>query len=144
MSDAAALHERWALVDTSAFYASLDVSERDHQAAVEISRRLTRERWRLFTTNYIVAEIHALVLVRVNRSVAARVLDELDASPTTIVRATEADEQRARAIIKRYQDKSFSLTDAISFAVMERLGIAQSFTFDRNFAQYGLPMLGAE
>jgi predicted nucleic acid-binding protein len=144
MSAPTSRHERWALVDTSALYASLDASERDHHAAVEIARRLARERWRLFTTNYIVAEIHALVLVRVNRAVAERVLDELDASPTTVVRATEADEQRARAIIKRYRDKSFSLTDAISFAVMERLGIAQAFTFDRNFAQYGLPMLTVE
>jgi uncharacterized protein len=144
MSVSATRHERRALVDTSAFYATIDVSERDHRAAVEISRRLARERWRLFTTNYVVAEIHALVLIRVNRSAAERVLDELDVSPTTIVRAIEGDEQRARAIIRQYRDKSFSLTDAISFAVMERLGIAQAFTFDRNFAQYGLPMLAAE
>ena len=125
------------MVDTSAMYATLDASERDHAEARAIVARLARERWRLFTTNYIVAEIHALVLVRVNRAVAERALNELDASPTTIVRATEADEQRARAIIKQYQDKNFSLTDAITFAVMERLGIDRVFTFDRNFAQYG-------
>jgi predicted nucleic acid-binding protein len=125
------------MVDTSAMYAMLDASERDHAEARAIVARLARERWRLFTTNYIVAEIHALVLVRVNRAVAERALNELDASPTTIVRATEADEQRARAIIKQYQDKNFSLTDAITFAVMERLGIDRVFTFDRNFAQYG-------
>jgi predicted nucleic acid-binding protein len=34
------------------------------------------------------------------------------------------------------------LTDAISFAVMERLRIPQAFTFDHNFAQFGWNVLG--
>ena len=144
MTVPASRRERWAMVDTSAIYATLDASERDHAEARAIAARLARERWRLFTTNYIVAEIHALVLTRVNRAVAERVLDELATSPTTIIRASEADEQRARAIVKQYQDKNFSLTDAITFAVMERLGIGRAFTFDRNFAQYGFVPLQPE
>ena len=48
---------------------------------------------------------------------------------------------RAREIIRQYEDKSFSLTDATSFAVMERLRISYAFTFDRNFAQYGFTIL---
>ncbi|GFP36049.1 hypothetical protein HKBW3S43_01837, partial [Candidatus Hakubella thermalkaliphila] len=34
-----------------------------------------------------------------------------------------------------------SLTDATSFAVMERLKIPYTFAFDRNFTQYGLTVL---
>lgn len=41
----------------------------------------------------------------------------------------------------RYDDKRFSFTDAISFVVMERLGIPYAFSFDRDFAQYGLQLL---
>jgi predicted nucleic acid-binding protein len=33
------------------------------------------------------------------------------------------------------------LTDAISFAVMERPGIGHAFAFDRHFAQYGVALL---
>ncbi len=54
-----------------------------------------------------------------------------------IIIPTPNDEAFARAIIYRYTDKTFSLTDAISFAVMERLGIATPFTFDSDFRQYG-------
>ena len=34
-----------------------------------------------------------------------------------------------------------SMTDAISFAMMRRLGIATAFSFDRNFVQFGLNVL---
>jgi predicted nucleic acid-binding protein len=94
------------------------------------------ERWRLYTSNYIVAEAHSLVLNRLGRRLAARFLAEIDRSPTTVVRVAEEDERRARDILDRYADKDFSLTDATSFAIMERLGIAFAFTFDSDFAAY--------
>jgi hypothetical protein len=56
---------------------------------------------------------------------------------TNIIRAEEADERRARAIIERYQDKEFSYCDAVSFAVMERLDIQEAIAFDDHFRQYG-------
>jgi predicted nucleic acid-binding protein len=59
-------------------------------------------------------------------------------TPITIVRVTEADEERALALIGRYRDKDFTITDATSFVVMERLSIATAFTFDDDFRQYGL------
>ncbi len=59
-----------------------------------------------------------------------------------IVRVSQRDEQQAQAIILRYDDKNFSYTDATSFAVMERLRIGPAFTFDHNFAQYGIEMIG--
>ncbi len=128
-------------VDTSAFFALVDSHDQEHAGALAIQTRLIAERWRLFTTNFVLAETHALVLARLGRAVAGRVLRQLDDSTLTIVRASGADEQRAREILSRYDDKDFSLTDAISFAVMDRLGITQAFTFDRHFAQYGFMVL---
>ena len=51
---------------------------------------------------------------------------------------TIGDEERAREIINTYEDKAFSYTDATTFAVIERLGIKSTFTFDEHFAQFGL------
>lgn len=65
-------------------------------------------------------------------------LARLPASPTTVVRVSAADERRAQYILTQYTDKTFSYTNATSFAVMERLHIRQAFTFDDDFSQYGL------
>jgi predicted nucleic acid-binding protein len=137
------LWSRRALLDTSAYFALVDLNEQRHPDAESIRHRLVGERWRLFTTNFILAETHALLLTRLGYPYAMRFLDELEQSLTTIVRVVAADERRAREILRQYDDKAFSLTDATSFAVMERLRIPYAFTFDRNFAQYGLTVLSA-
>jgi predicted nucleic acid-binding protein len=129
------------LVDTSAFYALADPRDGFHVAATRIQGILVSERWSLFTTNYLVAETHALILNRVGRTTAATVLQAIDQTSATgelvVVRVGLADERRARDILLRYDDKDFSLADATAFAVMERLRISFAFTFDRHYEQYG-------
>jgi predicted nucleic acid-binding protein len=134
---------RRVLIDTSAFFALTAPRDDDHHTALAIQQRLISERWRLYTTNLVLAETHALLLTRLGRIIALRTLQRIDHSTTTIVRISVADETRAREIISQYDDKDFSLTDATSFAVMERLRIPYAFTFDRNFTQYGLTVLTA-
>src|SRR3990167_6723048 len=124
---------RRVLIDTSAYFALSDVGETRHPAANAVRLRLIAERWRLFTTNFIAAETHALLLSRLGYPFALRFLDDLDQSSTEVVRVTSPDERRAREIIRHYDDKAFSFTDATSFALMERLAIPCAFTFDRNF-----------
>ncbi|HVX28934.1 MAG TPA: PIN domain-containing protein [Nitrolancea sp.] len=129
-------------VDTSAYFSVANIRDVNHHAARSILVDLVANRRRFVTTNFILAELHALLLTRINRSVAIQVLHEIDASQdTTVERVSEEDEQRAREIIVHYVDKNFSLTDATCFAVMERLGIAEAFSFDRNFAQYGWTLI---
>jgi len=136
---------RRVFVDTSAYFAVANRRDTHHTAAQAALSQLIAEHRPLFTTNFILAETHALLLTKVNRDVAARVLFEIDKSQmTTIIRVSAADEARARDIIQQYQDKNFSLTDAASFAVMERLGISQAFTFDGNFSQYGYTVIPTE
>ena len=54
---------------------------------------------------------------------------------------TSNDVTRARELIYRFDDKKYSLTDATSFVVMERVKLSHGFTFDRNFTQYGIAVL---
>lgn len=132
---------RRVMIDTAGYFGLADPRDQSHVAAVSIAGRLARERWLPITTNFILAETHALLLARRGRDLALRILSEIDQSATVVVRASASDEQRAREIIRRYQDKDFSLTDAISFAVMERLGLGYAFSFDQHYAQYGFALL---
>lgn len=68
-------------------------------------------------------------------------LTGLEAGNTVIVRVRASDEQRAKQVLHKYGDKEFSLVDALSFAVMERLRIPVAFVFDRHFTQYGLAVI---
>jgi predicted nucleic acid-binding protein len=127
--------------DTSAYFVLYSLDDAFHARAVMVA---TNGRRRLFTTNYVVAETHALLLRRLGRSVAIQFLKDIDQSPSVIARVRLSDDERARAIIFAQKDKDYSLTDATSFAVMERLHIGTAFTFDRHFAQYGFTVLGPD
>ena len=122
------------LVDTSAVYALLDRNDRRHKDAVTALRRLQRGRAEAVLTNFIRAESHALLLARLGQDVARRWLGE---NVWRVERVTEEDEERAKEIVLRYADKSFSFTDATSFAVMQRLRLRRAFAFDRHFQQFG-------
>ena len=123
-------------VDTSAYYAAVDRRDASHAAVAATIRELFATRRRLTTSNAVLFELHGLLLNRLGRRVALATVGELRVSQT-IVRVRERDETRAEEILTRYEDKDFSLTDALSFAVMEPLGIGAALTLDRHFAQFG-------
>jgi predicted nucleic acid-binding protein len=131
-------------LDSSAFAAVVMEWDTDHAAALIIQDQLLVEGWMACSTNFVLAEMHALLLRRAGHDVAMRTLEEVVSSDTAIVRIGEEDEVRALEILVQYDDKDFSYTDATSFAVMERLGIDAAFTFDRHFSQYGFRTLAAD
>lgn len=142
MRPRALFSSRSIFVDTSAYFAVTDTRQANHPIALAIARRLAAEHRPMVTSNFVLAETHALLVNRIGHRIALNVLQELDHSQSlTVVRVSAADEDRARQILVQYHDKPFSLTDTTSFAIMERLKIGQVFTFDRDFAQFGFAPL---
>lgn len=127
------------LVDTSAVYALLDRGDAWHESAEASLEDLKRARSEPLLTNFLVAECHALLLSRLGGAVARK---WLLANVWAVERVTADDERAAKEIIRKYADKSFSYTDATSFAVMERLGLRTAFAFDPHFRQYGFRIIG--
>ena len=54
-----------------------------------------------------------------------------------VERVRKGDDERAIALLRAHEDKSYSLCDALSFVVMERLRIRDAIAFDRHFREYG-------
>jgi uncharacterized protein len=131
------LQRRRALTDSSAYLALVNRRDRHHLAAIRVAEWLADQRYRLYTTNAMLIESHALILSVLGSRVAYRFLQDVMQSSTVVVRVRGSDEERARQILFHYEDKPFSYNDAISFAVMERLSIGLAFTFDSDFRQYG-------
>lgn len=121
-------------IDTSAIVAAMNKMDNHHQPAKEVFLKLAAQRSSLIITNYIRSETHSLLINRASREIALKFLDE---KSWTIEWISPADEQKAIQLIRQYSDKSFSLTDATSFVIMERLEINTAVTFDQHFAQYG-------
>jgi len=126
--------KRAVLWDSSAVLALLDADDADHDAAVRAAREIADEERPSFVTNYIEVEAHALLLRKLGRALA---LEWLLSGGLPVVRVSPQEEQRAREILERYNDKDWSLCDSISLAVIDSRNIDTAFSFDRHFLQFG-------
>lgn len=133
---------RRVFVDTGAFVALRNRSEREHDAAREALSKLVSERAQLLTSNYVFSETYTALLVRAGRDEAIRWGRRFRAGDAIeMVRIDESIEQDAWSILESHADKRWSHVDATSFALMEREGIAEAFAFDHHFTQRGLTLV---
>jgi hypothetical protein len=122
-------------VDTSALYAYINVKDPDHK---KIEGFLNSFKGRVLITNYIFDEIVTLVLARLGHSKAVFVGDILQKSPQVDrIWVTPVDEKKAWGLFVSREDKAYSFTDCVSFAVMNRLGISNCIALDGHFRQEG-------
>ena len=126
-------------VDTGGWYASFVSKDADHAAGTAIFRRLRAQRRQLVTTDAVLFEAYALFLNRANngKNLARALLDEVKYGGLTMIHLTEEDVARSIDLVRAHGDKSYSLCDASSFVVMERLRIRDVIAFDDHFRQFG-------
>jgi predicted nucleic acid-binding protein len=126
-------------VDTGGFFALLVAEDDNHHRALELFDQAARERWRLVTTNAVVTETYALLLVRTRerRLKAIAFLDSFATSGVRVERVRARDEGQAHALVRAHADKAYSLCDAYSFVVMNRLRVTHAIAFDRHFREFG-------
>jgi uncharacterized protein len=129
-------------LDLSGYLALISTRDAHHVAATEAINLIARKQWRTFTSTYVIAEAHALFLTRLGHDPATLFLRQFERTSTLVLQVRPANVARAQELIYQYDDKNFSLTDATSFVLMERLRIGAALTTDGNFAQYGFQMLG--
>lgn len=122
-------------VDTSAFYALADRSDRNHKTA-KVYYESIIGKTRLMTTDHVLVECWFLIESRLGRKKALVFWDGLQSGIASLVIVQSGDLAVARKIMNDFQDQDFSLVDATSFAVMERLGEKEAFAFDAHFGVY--------
>lgn len=129
-------------MDTSAWYPLTVRGDPAHARLAAALRDRVRRRWRVVTTNLVVAETHALLLRRTSRETALTFVRHIDQPPNVVVRSTpELEAAGVADWLERYADQQFSFTDAVSFAVMAARDIADALALDRHFASAGFRMV---
>jgi uncharacterized protein len=130
---------RLVLVDTGAWLAAFHRRDQHHDEAARILRRLRAERARLVVTDLILAEVHLHLLHGFGPGSAAHHLHTLLEDPGIEQVFCDRALQRAAVVdwIQRFPDQAFTLTDAVSFAVMRARRIRTACTFDRDFQVAG-------
>lgn len=125
--------------DSFYFFALVNNCDPAHDKAVAFLRTY---RGRLLTTDWIITELGDGLANPANRAAFLTILDTVKADPNIAVVGC-GDELRDAGIdlYRLRPDKYWSLTDCISFVVMQKQGITEAPTGDHHFEQAGFVAL---
>ena len=125
--------------DTYCYFALIVPRADTHQQAITFAQQFTGQ---IVTTAWVMAEVANALCDTRHRAAVPLLLDGLKRNPQALV--IPPDEALFDAGVTLYRtrpDKGWSLTDCISFLVMEREGIAEALTGDHHFEQAGFVAL---
>lgn len=127
------------LLDTAGLLCYFHRDEAPHTEAV----RLFREAPRRVVHNYVLVEFVALCGRRgIDRAGSLSFARLLTGSPHVQLRwVDEALHAEASSLLEARLDKGYSLCDAVSFLVMQEMGITEALTTDHHFEQAGFVRL---
>jgi uncharacterized protein len=126
-------------VDSFYLLALLNPRDVAHQRAVALSRQRDRK---LITTNWVLAEVADALCSTLNRQLCSGFLEEFCGLPSVLVtRSSRKEFELGWQLYVARPDKDWSLTDCISFIVMQERGITDALTGDHHSEQAGFKAL---
>jgi len=125
-------------VDTSAFIAFLDKSDRFHA----LFRRLFSEPPLLITSALVIAEGHGWFLRRYDQQRAVQFLAFVDALPSLTIRGFDVSElAKAARIVRKFFHQKLTLADAHGLAIMRDLRVGCCWSSDRHLGLDGVSLV---
>lgn len=131
-------------VDTSGWASLADVSEPFYKKAQETYRAAIQNRRQFITTNYVLAELVALMTspMRFHRPRIIEFINGIKQSSFfDIIHVDEDSDAKSWELISNRTDKNWSLVDCSSFVVMQEKKIVEALTTDHHFEQAGFVRL---
>lgn len=132
-------------VDTAYIYALFNKRDQWHEKALEWQQKIARENSALLTTQFILTEIADGLSQLKSRRNAVNIIHALENSE--IVEVIPATSELFRKGLNLYEsrpDKSWGLTDCVSFVVMNEKNLFDALTTDDHFRQAGFRALMLE
>lgn len=129
-------------LDTGYLLALELANDQHHQSAITHWRSFRVRLPELVTTDYVFDEVVTFLNSRGLHDKAVEVGNRLIQSPSVnLVHVDDDLFQSAWEYLQTHQDKTYSLTDCISFVLMHRLAITMALAFDQHFTQAGFERL---
>lgn len=129
-------------LDTSFAIAVTVPTDRFHEKAMRLARELRSSRALLVTTHAILAEIGDSFSRPPYRVAATQLLRALQHDSGVLVLPVDSDLfSRGHQLFIDRPDKTWGLTDCISFALMQERGIRDALPADQHFEQAGFAAL---
>jgi len=129
-------------IDTGFLIALETSDDQHHDSARNCWKNLILSKPSLFTTSYIVDEVATFFNSRNRHSKAIEIGNcLLSSASVTFIHVDKHLFFKGWEYFKRCDDKSYSLTDCISFVIMEKFEIWKSLSFDKHFEQAGFAKL---
>lgn len=121
------------LADSFFFLALLNKRDAWHQKAIELIDAVEGP---IVTTQWVLVEVADAFCKPRDRGLFAKLLDFIDDDDRIeVVAVSNWQFERGVRLYLHRSDKSWSLTDCISFEVMEQYGIKEALTGDHHFEQ---------
>jgi len=127
-------------VDTSAYYALMDRSDKHHKEAASLWSYLLEQEIPLLTDNYIVVETMALIQNRLGFDAANLCYSDI-LGITEIRWIDESLHEQAFELWSNMGLRRLSLVDCVSFITMRHHQLGKVFGFDEHFAEQGFEIL---
>ena len=127
-------------VDSFYYIALINPRDNHHERARTLAPQIAG--CRFWTTDLVLVEVaNALSTQRLRPHAAAYLRTVEQSSDTTIIRLTPNLFERALTLYEEHHDKTWSLTDCLSFVVMQDNDISEALTGDHHFTQAGFSSL---
>jgi predicted nucleic acid-binding protein len=129
-------------LDTGYLIAVEASDDQNHQAALLHWQKLIKSQPRIITTTFVFDEIVTFFNNR-NRHAKAIEIGKnlLESNLIEIIQVNEELLDLGWDYFQKHDDKRYSLTDCISFIVMEERNLTTALTFDKHFTQAGFVVL---
>ncbi|MCG3127578.1 MAG: hypothetical protein CHACPFDD_02443 [Phycisphaerae bacterium] len=125
--------------DTFYYLALLNPRDEAHQRVTEFTRRIDRA---TVTTAWVLTEVGDAMAAPGQRRAFIALVEAIRVDPDIEIVPPAADLfERGCALFRDRSDKPWSLTDCISFIVMEDRKLREALTGDRHFEQAGFEAL---
>ena len=129
-------------IDTGFIIALESVTDQNHEKASQLQNELLKDFPLMVTTIYVISEIVTFFNSRSRYAKAVEIGNRLlNSRSVQVIHIDKGLFDKGWQYFQQHTDKTYSMTDCISFIVMKEQECESALSFDKHFTQAGFNLL---